>query len=90
MNAIFRLFQDPADNVSVTIDPLTQRDYVYPLIDNHPSGSFWYHAHKKGSAWFQVGHLILCNESLCFFFSDYELTKSTIMSICNVFAFSIN
>jgi len=68
MNAIFRLFQDPADNVTVTIDPLSQRDYVYPIIDNHPSGSFWYHAHKKGSAWFQVGHLILCNESLLFLF----------------------
>jgi len=40
MNAIFRLFQDPADNVSVTVDPLSQRDYVYPKIDNHLSGSF--------------------------------------------------
>ena len=64
MNAIFRLFQDPADNVSVTINPLSQRDYVYPIIDNHPSGSFWYHGHKKGSAWFQVRHWILCNDHL--------------------------
>jgi len=64
MNAIFRLFQDPADNVSVTINPLSQREYIFPIIDNHPSGSFWYHGHEDSSTWLQVRHLIICNDHL--------------------------
>jgi len=67
--------QDPADNVSVKIDPLTHRDYKYQIINNHPSGSFWYHAHLHGSTSFQVRHLILCNATVQFHFQTLHTTN---------------
>jgi len=90
--------QDPADNVSVKIENLSHHDYIYPIIHNHPSGSFWYHAHWKGSTWFQVKHLILCDMPVLIFliiailpnpqtcaFSGYLhiLCKNTILKLIN-------
>jgi L-ascorbate oxidase len=46
--------QDPADNVFVSVPPGAKKNasyhqYVYDIPANHPSGTFWYHAHLHGS-----------------------------------------
>jgi len=43
--------------VFVTVGPLSHYDYKYSIIDYHPAGSFWYHAHWHGSVTFQVSGL---------------------------------
>lgn len=51
---------DPADNVLLTVHPKAdvqanpalgayQHKYVYKIPADHPSGTFWYHAHLHGS-----------------------------------------
>jgi len=66
------LLQDPSDNVTVTIEPLSHRDYEYHIISHHPSGIFWYHPHWHGSTAFQVKHLIYFMHFFGFFFIHCE------------------
>lgn len=44
-----------SDNVLLAIIPGTQFPYEIKVPANHPSGSFWYHAHTHGSTSIQVG-----------------------------------
>ncbi len=37
------------DDVLLTIDPGESYTYVYDIPDDHPCGTFWYHAHKHGA-----------------------------------------
>jgi FtsP/CotA-like multicopper oxidase with cupredoxin domain len=41
--------KDHGDNVLVEIAPDELFDYEIKIPDDHPSGTFWYHAHKHGS-----------------------------------------
>ncbi|WP_250455425.1 multicopper oxidase domain-containing protein [Caballeronia sp. ATUFL_M2_KS44] len=38
-----------SDNVLMTVYPGTVQNYSYKLPPDHPSGTFWYHAHLHGS-----------------------------------------
>ncbi|MCW8999719.1 MAG: multicopper oxidase domain-containing protein, partial [Kangiellaceae bacterium] len=43
-----------SDNVLLQIQPGTDFDYEIKVPPNHPSGTFWYHAHVHGSTALQV------------------------------------
>ena len=36
------------DNVLINIEPGTSYTYIYDIPDDHPPGTFWYHAHTHG------------------------------------------
>ncbi len=38
-----------SDNVLLSVPPGATQKYAYQLPSNHPSGTFWYHAHLHGS-----------------------------------------
>jgi FtsP/CotA-like multicopper oxidase with cupredoxin domain/peroxiredoxin len=44
----------PADDVFREILPGASCDYLYDIPTDHPSGTFWYHAHKHGSTALQL------------------------------------
>ena len=46
--------QDPSDNVFVHLDGGENHTYQYLIEDDHPAGTYWYHAHLHGSTMFQV------------------------------------
>jgi FtsP/CotA-like multicopper oxidase with cupredoxin domain/peroxiredoxin len=43
-----------SDNVLLDVLPGTTQDYEIQIPVNHPSGAFWYHAHRHGSVAAQV------------------------------------
>ncbi len=43
-----------ADNVFRRISPKTSFDYEIDIPEDHPAGTFWYHAHKHGAVSAQV------------------------------------
>ena len=43
-----------SDNVLLNIAPQTRFDYEINIPSDHPSGTFWYHAHRHGSTALQV------------------------------------
>ena len=43
-----------SDNVLLNIAPSTSFDYEVHIPEDHPSGTFWYHAHRHGSTAMQV------------------------------------
>jgi FtsP/CotA-like multicopper oxidase with cupredoxin domain len=43
-----------SDNVLLNITPNTQFNYEVNIPEDHPSGTFWYHAHRHGSTAMQV------------------------------------
>ncbi len=43
-----------SDNVLLNIAPHTKFDYEVNIPEDHPSGTFWYHAHRHGSTALQV------------------------------------
>jgi len=49
---------EPSDNVFLEIDPLLNKEYKYTfdIRDDHPAGTFWYHAHKHGSVALQLSN----------------------------------
>jgi FtsP/CotA-like multicopper oxidase with cupredoxin domain/peroxiredoxin len=44
----------PADDIFLEIPPGKHHTFKYDIPDNHPSGTFWYHAHKHGSVAYQL------------------------------------
>jgi FtsP/CotA-like multicopper oxidase with cupredoxin domain len=46
--------RDNSDNVLLEIEPGVDFDYEIAIPDDHPPGSFWYHAHFHGSTALQV------------------------------------
>ena len=44
-----------SDNVLVSIPPGQQFRYQYRISEDHPAGTFWYHPHRHGSGYVQVG-----------------------------------
>jgi L-ascorbate oxidase len=44
-----------SDNVLIAIKPGEQFRYEYDTPADHPAGTFWYHPHKHGSGFAQVG-----------------------------------
>jgi len=44
-----------SDNVLISIKPGEQFKYEYAIPADHPAGTFWYHPHKHGSGFVQVG-----------------------------------
>ena len=44
-----------SDNVLISIAPGEQFRYQYKISDDHPAGTFWYHPHRHGSGFVQVG-----------------------------------
>jgi len=43
-----------SDNVLLNIAPSTRFEYEVNIPEDHPSGTFWYHAHRHGSTAVQV------------------------------------
>lgn len=43
-----------SDNVLLNIAPQTKFEYEINIPEDHPSGTFWYHAHRHGSTAIQV------------------------------------
>src|SRR6202000_1321412 len=43
-----------SDNVLLSIAPQTKFPYEINIPADHPSGTFWYHAHRHGSTAVQV------------------------------------
>ena len=43
-----------SDNVLLNIAPQTEFTFEINVPDDHPSGTFWYHAHRHGSTALQV------------------------------------
>jgi FtsP/CotA-like multicopper oxidase with cupredoxin domain len=43
-----------SDNVLVTLQPGEQQEYRIHIHDQHPAGTFWYHAHVHGSTAVQL------------------------------------
>jgi FtsP/CotA-like multicopper oxidase with cupredoxin domain len=46
--------RDPADNVLLVLGPGTTHQYEFKIPENHPTGTFWYHAHVHGATALQV------------------------------------
>lgn len=44
-----------SDNVLISIKPGEQFRYEYDVPADHPAGTFWYHPHKHGAGFVQVG-----------------------------------
>jgi L-ascorbate oxidase len=44
-----------SDNVLISIPPGEQFRYQYRISEDHPAGTFWYHPHRHGSGFVQVG-----------------------------------
>lgn len=44
-----------SDNVLIAIKPGEQFRYEYDIPADHPAGTFWYHPHRHGSGFVQVG-----------------------------------
>ena len=44
-----------SDNVLVSIAPGEKFRYQYDISADHPAGTFWYHPHRHGSGFVQVG-----------------------------------
>ena len=44
-----------SDNVLVSIPPGDKFRYQYDISEDHPAGTFWYHPHRHGSGFVQVG-----------------------------------
>lgn len=44
-----------SDNVLISIQPGKRFRYQYKISDDHPAGTFWYHPHRHGSGFVQVG-----------------------------------
>lgn len=44
-----------SDNVLISIEPGEQYRYEYDIPADHPAGTFWYHPHRHGSGFVQVG-----------------------------------
>lgn len=44
-----------SDNVLISIAPGEQFRYQYDIPADHPAGTFWYHPHRHGSGFMQVG-----------------------------------
>ena len=44
-----------SDNVLISIPPGQVFRYQYQIPDDHPAGTFWYHPHRHGSGFVQVG-----------------------------------
>ena len=46
--------RDPADNVLLILGPTATHQYEFKIPADHPSGTFWYHAHVHGATAIQV------------------------------------
>lgn len=44
-----------SDNVLISISPGERFRYEYEISADHPAGTFWYHPHRHGSGYVQVG-----------------------------------
>lgn len=44
-----------SDNVMVSIPPGGKFQYRYNISSDHPAGTFWYHPHRHGAGFVQVG-----------------------------------
>ena len=44
-----------SDNVLISIAPGRRFQYEYAIPTDHPAGTFWYHPHRHGSGYVQVG-----------------------------------
>jgi FtsP/CotA-like multicopper oxidase with cupredoxin domain len=44
-----------SDNVLISIPPGERFRYQYRISEDHPAGTFWYHPHRHGSGFVQVG-----------------------------------
>ena len=44
-----------SDNVLVSIAPGERFQYAYDIPADHPAGTFWYHPHRHGNGFVQVG-----------------------------------
>ena len=44
-----------SDNVLISIPPGEKFRYEYDIAADHPAGTFWYHPHRHGSGFVQVG-----------------------------------
>ncbi|HEU4704306.1 MAG TPA: multicopper oxidase family protein, partial [Sphingomicrobium sp.] len=44
-----------SDNVLISISPGEKFRYQYHIAADHPAGTFWYHPHRHGSGFVQVG-----------------------------------
>lgn len=44
-----------SDNVLISIPPGRRFQYEYAIPPDHPAGTFWYHPHRHGSGYVQVG-----------------------------------
>ena len=44
-----------SDNVLIAIKPGEQFTYEYDIPADHPAGTFWYHPHRHGAGFVQVG-----------------------------------
>ena len=44
-----------SDNVLISIPPGERFRYQYRISSDHPAGTFWYHPHRHGSGFVQVG-----------------------------------
>jgi L-ascorbate oxidase len=44
-----------SDNVLVSVAPGKQFRYEYDIPADHPAGTFWYHPHRHGNGYVQVG-----------------------------------
>lgn len=45
-----------ADNVLAAVRPGDVRDYVYEVPENHPTGTYWLHAHFHGSSAYETAY----------------------------------
>jgi FtsP/CotA-like multicopper oxidase with cupredoxin domain len=44
-----------SDNVLISIPPGARFQYAYDIPADHPAGTFWYHPHRHGAGFVQVG-----------------------------------
>lgn len=44
-----------SDNVLISIPPSGDHHYIYDIPADHPAGTFWYHPHRHGDGFVQVG-----------------------------------
>ena len=47
---------DPSDNIFLCRKPQEEKDFVYQIPADHPSGTFWYHPHKHAAVAYQLSN----------------------------------
>jgi len=74
--------QEPQDNVLIQVGPRNEYQYMYHIHPKQAAGTYFYHPHKHGSAYFQVVFsCVVCVLFQCCFIHAHSLCMPNLPKI---------